>query len=165
MSTTLDSLPNEILRHIARLVRFHVTVNSQNGMLISNSQTGNDVRDLRAVNRSVCEAIESLVWEMTPIILNINRDNLGLSMSMLEDFNHGVVEKGKFRRLEIKSLDPSKEAYPPRSRSLVLTDKGDCQVSCPPEPKDTEEIVEARTRIPDILPEALSALTGLRSVK
>jgi len=101
------------------------------------------------------------MWEMTPIVLHLNRENLGLSMSMLEEFSHAPLEK--FRRLEIKSLNPSKEHHPP-DRVWRSNDEGGF-VAVPPEPQDTEEILEACTRIPDILPKALSALTGLRSVK
>ncbi|KAL0071768.1 hypothetical protein AAF712_000690 [Marasmius tenuissimus] len=101
------------------------------------------------------------MWEMTPVILHLNRENLGLSMSMLEEFSYAPVDK--FRRLEIKSLDPSKEHNPP-DRFWRSNDEN-VLVPVPPEPEDTEEIVVARTKLPEILRKALSALKGLRSVK
>ncbi|KAL0071737.1 hypothetical protein AAF712_000659 [Marasmius tenuissimus] len=142
MSTTLNTLPNEVVHQIARLV-------------------GNDVQNLRAVNKSVNVTVGPIMWETFPIILHLNRENLELSMTMLEEFSRTAVDK--FRRLEIKSLDPSKEHHPPR-RGWRRNGDG-TRIAIPPEPEDTEEIIEARRKLPEILPKALSALNGLRSVK
>ncbi|KAJ8088616.1 hypothetical protein PM082_013859 [Marasmius tenuissimus] len=97
-----------------------------------------------------------VVWEITPIILDLNQESLGLGMAMLEELGHAPV--GKFRRLKIKSLNPSKEPHPP-NRVLLPNDEGDFVVVSPV-PEDTDEILEARTRLPEILPKALSALKG-----
>ncbi|KAK1228689.1 hypothetical protein PQX77_008342 [Marasmius sp. AFHP31] len=142
MSTALTSLPNEIIHYIARL-------------------TGNDVQNFRAVSKVVEASIAPVMWEMTPVILHLNREHLGLSMSMLEEFSHAPVDK--FWRLEIKSLDPSKEHNPPE-RVWRSNDEG-VLVPVPPEPEDTDDIIAARAKLPKILPKALSALKGLRSVK
>ena len=60
-------------------------------------------------------------------------------MSMLEELNKRPVER--FRQLDIRSLDLSKE------------------------PEDTEELRKAIERLPQVLSGALNALKGLRSVK
>ncbi|KAK1224700.1 hypothetical protein PQX77_012373 [Marasmius sp. AFHP31] len=83
-------------------------------------------------------------------------------MAMLEEFGH--TPAGKFRGLEIRSLDPSKESHPP-DRYLRPNYEGTTYAWDPPSPADTDEIIEARTRLPEILPKALSALKGLGSVK
>ncbi|KAL0071762.1 hypothetical protein AAF712_000684 [Marasmius tenuissimus] len=143
MSTTFVTLPNEIVHHIAHLA-------------------GNDVQNLRAVNKSINVTVGPIMWETFPIILHLNRENLSLSMTMLEEFSRTSVDK--FRRLEIKSLNPSKEHHPPR-RGCQRRNGDGTRIAIPPEPEDTEEIIEARRKLSEILPKALAALKGLRSVK
>ncbi|KAL0567674.1 hypothetical protein V5O48_014321 [Marasmius crinis-equi] len=70
-------------------------------------------------------------------------------MSMLDNLSNSSDEK--IRKLVIKSLNPSKD--PP------LYDLA------PNKPDNTEAVAEACRRLPDILPRALSALKGLKSVR
>ncbi|KAL0071763.1 hypothetical protein AAF712_000685 [Marasmius tenuissimus] len=82
-------------------------------------------------------------------------------MSILEDLNHAPVDK--FRKLEIKSLDPSKELEDPNCRIWTIMPDG-THIAHPPVPEDTEELMEVTKRLPEVLPGALNALEGLRSV-
>ncbi|KAL0578505.1 hypothetical protein V5O48_003498 [Marasmius crinis-equi] len=139
---TLNLLPNEILHEISLLI-------------------GNDVKNLRLVDKLVNRAVDPIVWDVCPIIIHLNRDYLASGMSMIDDLSRLPVEK--VRKLEIKSLNPSKERHPPRR---TWTTKGyNTWIVTPPEPADTEEILEAGRKLPDLLPRALSALKGLKSVK
>ncbi|KAK1228691.1 hypothetical protein PQX77_008344 [Marasmius sp. AFHP31] len=130
MPATLTSLPDEVLHHVALL----------------------------AVNKLVNAAVDRAAWEVLPIILNLNRNNLDCGMTMLEELSHApasVVER--FLVLDIESLDPSKYG------GGIASDPGDSGTRL--EPKDTEEIKEASRKLPEIASKALSALKGLKAVK
>ncbi|KAL0574299.1 hypothetical protein V5O48_007657 [Marasmius crinis-equi] len=133
----LDHLPSEILHEIACL-------------------TGSDVKNLRLVNKLVNGVVEPVMWDVHPIILDLNREHLAFGMSMLDDLRNLSDENLKIRKLKIKSLDPAKE------RRQVYYAPG---VQPPPEPDDSEAVAEACSRLPDVLPRALSALKGLKSVR
>ncbi|KAL0578507.1 hypothetical protein V5O48_003500 [Marasmius crinis-equi] len=126
---SLNSLPNEILHEIACL-------------------TGGDVKFLRLVDKLVNGAVDPVMWDIHPIILDLDRGHLALGMSMLDKLSNSSDEK--IRKLEIKSLNPAKERphHP-----------------APDKPDNTEAVAEACRRLPDILPRALSALKGLKSVR
>ncbi|KAL0578506.1 hypothetical protein V5O48_003499 [Marasmius crinis-equi] len=114
--------------------------------------TGSDVKNLRLVNKLVNEVVESIMWDAHPIILDLNREHLAFGMSMLDDL--GNLTGQKIRKLKIKSLDPTRKRrlyYPPGEP--------------PSEPDDSEAVAEACSRLPDVLPRALSALKGLKSVR
>ncbi|KAK1228693.1 hypothetical protein PQX77_008346 [Marasmius sp. AFHP31] len=140
MTSGLRSLPNEILREIASL-------------------TGNDIKTLCLVDKHTNQVVNPVIWDTFPIILNFNRENLGSNMSILEDLDRTPVDK--FRKLEIKSLDPSKELIDPDCRTWSTMPDGTCY---PPMPEDTEELMEVIEGLPKILPGALYSLKGLRSV-
>ncbi|KAL0562879.1 hypothetical protein V5O48_019199, partial [Marasmius crinis-equi] len=127
---SLNSLPNEILHEIACL-------------------TGSDVKNLRLVNKLVNGAADPVMWDIHPIILDLNWDHVALGMSMLDNLSNSSDEK--IRKLVIKSLNPSKD--PP------LYDLA------PNKPDNAEAVAEACRRLPDILPRALSALKGLKSAR
>ncbi|KAL0579614.1 hypothetical protein V5O48_002386 [Marasmius crinis-equi] len=140
----VNLLPNEILHEISLLA-------------------GNDVKNLRLVDKLVNEAVDPVMWDVFPIILHLNRDYLFSGMSMLDDLSHLPVEKvRKFRKLEIKSLDPSKERHPPQR--TWAPQGNNTWIVTPPEPVDTGETIEAGRKLPGLLPRALSALKGLESV-
>ncbi|KAF9270006.1 hypothetical protein L218DRAFT_982692 [Marasmius fiardii PR-910] len=142
MARTFSRFPNEIIHGIARL-------------------TGNDVKDFRLVNKYLHGVVDPIMWDVYPVILHLNRENLHLGMSMLDEFNREPVQQ--IRMLEIKSLDPAKEHNPPR-RFYTSNGSGTLTMH-PPAPEDTEEVIEARNRLLDVLPGALSALKGLKSVR
>ncbi|KAL0578701.1 hypothetical protein V5O48_003321 [Marasmius crinis-equi] len=125
----LAALPSEILHEIAHLV-------------------GNDVKNLRLVDQFVHGAVDPIMWDVHPIILDLHGEHPALTMSMLDDLSH-LRTALKFRKLEIKSLDP----WQWRTGEA------------PPDPEYKKEVIEARKRLPEILPRALSALKGLKSVR
>ncbi|KAL0578702.1 hypothetical protein V5O48_003322 [Marasmius crinis-equi] len=126
----LGRLPTELLQEIAHL-------------------TGNDVKNLRRVDQFVHGAVDPIMWDVHPIILNLREKHPASTMSMLDDLSH-LPTALKFRKLEIKCLDPWQWK------------KGE---GTPPDPEYKKEVIEARKRLPEILQLALSALKGLKSVK
>ncbi|KAJ8083764.1 hypothetical protein PM082_002530 [Marasmius tenuissimus] len=81
-------------------------------------------------------------------------------MTMLEEFSHApasVVDR--FLTLDIKSLNPSKHGRDIAPRRIF----GDSGARL--KPKDAEEIIEARTKVPEIVSKSLSALKGLKAIR
>ncbi|KAL0071764.1 hypothetical protein AAF712_000686 [Marasmius tenuissimus] len=103
-----------------------------------------DVKSLRAVNKSLNAAVDRATWEVLPIVLNLSRDNLDLGMTMLEVYAVSLGERGQVR-----------DNISIRERCWALT----------PDEPDTEEIIEARRRLPEVSSKALSALKGLTAIR
>ncbi|KAK1228692.1 hypothetical protein PQX77_008345 [Marasmius sp. AFHP31] len=137
MPTTLSSLPNEILHQIALL-------------------SGNDVKNLRAANKSVNAAVDRATWEVLPIVLNLSLKNLDRNITMLEELSHASASADRFLVLDIKSLDPSRRRDNISFRDLWVV--GEIE-------EDTEKVTEARRKLPEIVSKALSALKGLEVVR
>ncbi|KAL0068946.1 hypothetical protein AAF712_003939 [Marasmius tenuissimus] len=116
------------------------------------AQAAEDAKNLRAVNKQVDAVVDRVMWDAFPIFIRLDRDG---AVSMLEEFALGYASVDKFRKLEIISLESSEEGH---SSDPKQNQRSPSKIS-------RKLNIEARKRLPKILPKALSVMSGLTSVK